>query len=103
MTCLCRPWKRDRFGGYERTCLVRKAGRVVRRLASLVVWGGNVSVHLIETHPHRADEHSETRFPHLGPAVRLDEAKAYANSELAPWCQRASEYGGSLSGRGRRG
>lgn len=87
--CKCKPWKRDRTG-YERTCRAGKRSF----LASLYVWGGDISVSLLGD-----AEQAEAKFPHVGPVCRVVEAKAYADRWLAQQCQQAS---GALSGRKRR-
>ncbi len=74
--CKCGSWKRDR-SGYERRCRV---GRQTI-LASLSVWGGDVTVFLID-----GSGTSSQKFPHTGPVCRLDEAKAYADEWLKLRC-----------------
>ncbi len=93
-TCRCRPWKMDRYG-YERTCRAGKRSFV----ASLHVWGGDVSVFLLGP-----SGQTEAKFPHVGPTCRIDEAKAYADRWLAVRCAEASSKSASLGGCGcRRG
>lgn len=76
--CKCGSWKRDR-SGYERRCRI---GRQTI-LASLSVWGGDVTVSLIDS---AASETPTQRFPHTGPVCRIDEAKAYADEWLKLHC-----------------
>ena len=89
-TCKCRPWKTDRYG-YERTC---RAGRR-SFLASLHVWGGDVSVSLLGP-----SGQAEAKFPHVGPTCRIVEAKAYADRWLAARCAEAASGGAGLHGCG---